>query len=57
MVSKDLLKILACPVCKGNLKEVKKGEKEFLHCAKCPYDYPVKEGIPVLLPPELQDKN
>lgn len=52
MVDKELLNILACPVCKGDLKEVAKDKKEFLHCAKCKYDYPVKEGIPVLLPPE-----
>jgi uncharacterized protein len=49
--------ILCCPVCKGDLtlridvedeKEILEGN---LHCSKCNVDYPVREGIPNLLPP------
>jgi len=46
MVSKDLLNILACPSCKGNLKE----KENTLICDKCKKKYPIKEDIPNLLP-------
>lgn len=51
VISDELMKILACPVCKGSL--VKKPKK--LVCNKCKEDYPIKDGIPILLPPELRD--
>ena len=50
--------ILACPVCKGELKlkveeegggEVIKGS---LHCSRCDVSYPIVGGIPNLLPPD-----
>ncbi|WP_292519328.1 methytransferase partner Trm112 [Methanoculleus sp.] len=53
---KDLIKILCCPVCKGDLvlsvtdergEEVLEGT---LRCAVCRVDYPINEGIPNLLP-------
>ena len=51
LISDELMAILACPVCKGDLE--KKPKK--LVCKKCKEDYPIKEGIPILLPPELRD--
>ena len=57
-MKRELMDILACPVCKGELKLTveKEDEKEVitgsLHCAKCNVDYPINEGIPNLLPPE-----
>jgi hypothetical protein len=49
-IDNELLKILACPVCK---KEVElKGEE--LVCASCGRRYPVVEGIPHMLPDELR---
>jgi uncharacterized protein YbaR (Trm112 family) len=45
MVSKDLLKILACPKCKGDIKE--KGM--FLVCNKCKLAYPVLDDVPDML--------
>ena len=51
---KDLFDLLACPVCKGDLRYTK--TKTGLVCAKCKYTYPIKEGIPLLLPPSLQEK-
>lgn len=57
----DLMEILCCPVCKGDLtlKVTKQDGKEIvegtLHCAKCPADYPIEDGIPDLLPPEDRD--
>ena len=53
-----LLDILVCPECKGELKltisERIKGEiiTGSLFCTKCNVDYPVKGGIPNLLPQE-----
>lgn len=51
-ISRELLRILACPVCKGELKL----EKKELVCRKCSQRYPIVEGIPYLLPPELMPK-
>ena len=63
----DLLAILACPVCKGALTleaetialagapdagEVLTGT---LTCPACPEVYPISDGIPNLLPPDLRD--
>ena len=63
----DLLDILACPVCRGSLTlkaettasadapdagEVLTGT---LTCSACPEVYPINEGIPNLLPPDLRD--
>ena len=63
----DLLDILACPVCKGPLTlkaetiapdnapdagEVITGA---LICEPCHERYPIADGIPNLLPPDLRD--
>ena len=62
----DLMEILVCPVCKGELtlsveqtatdshgrEEVLRGE---LHCAACDHRYRIDDGIPNLLPPELAE--
>lgn len=50
-LSADLLEIICCPVDKADLAYDKK--KQTLTCAKCKYAYPVKDGIPILLPPEM----
>ncbi|MBN2135198.1 MAG: Trm112 family protein [Acidobacteria bacterium] len=46
-IDKELLEILACPSCHGDLKEVNKGAG--LKCQACGLLYPVKDGIPILL--------
>jgi uncharacterized protein YbaR (Trm112 family) len=47
MIDKELLDILACPNCRG---EVEYHEAEqFIECLKCHYKYPVRDGIPVML--------
>lgn len=59
-MKKDLLDILACPVCKGplELSVEEEDEKEVitgtLSCARCSQHYPIREAIPNLLPPELR---
>lgn len=57
-MKRDLMDILACPVCKGDLvltlKEEEGGEivTGDLYCEKDNYHYPIEDGIPNLLPPE-----
>ena len=45
-ISNELLDILACPDCKGDLK-LGNGQKS-LDCTKCGENFDIKEGIPVL---------
>ena len=59
-MKRDLMEILACPICKGSLElnVVEENEKEIvkgsLHCKKCSEKYPIEDTIPNLLPPELR---
>ena len=55
------MEILACPVCKGELKlnvdeenktEIATGS---LHCPSCDVKYPIEDTIPSLLPPDQRD--
>ena len=46
-VDKELLEILACPACKGDLLLTKKGDG--LICEKCLLLYEIKEDIPIML--------
>lgn len=49
-LTKELMDILACPDCKGPLRE----EKSALVCDACRLRYPIREGIPVLLVEEAE---
>ena len=58
----ELMEILACPVCKGELalkvsKQDADGEivEGGLYCTKCDETYPIEDSIPNLLPPSLRD--
>jgi len=57
-MKKELMEILVCPVCKGDLQlNIKEQEKEeivagVLYCPHCQYSYPIEDSIPNLLPPE-----
>jgi uncharacterized protein len=46
-VDKELLAILACPVCKTEVTYNE--EKQQISCAKCGRKYPVKDDIPIML--------
>jgi len=57
----DLMEILVCPLCKGDLQltvdreddgEIVEGS---LRCNACNETYPIEEGIPNMLPPELRE--
>lgn len=51
-LSEDLLKVLACPECKGKLDYSR--DENTLKCNECGYIFPVKEGIPVMLVEEAR---
>ena len=45
-VSKDLMKILACPKCKGDVVD----KRMFILCKKCKLAYPILDGdVPDML--------
>lgn len=44
-MDKELLKVLACPKCRGAVKE----QGMFLACGKCGLAFPVLEGVPDML--------
>ena len=46
-MDRELLELLACPKCRGELAESADGS--FLSCPRCAIRYPVEDGIPVLL--------
>lgn len=57
-MKKDLMDILACPVCKGKLELKAEEESEgeivsgSLYCSDCEVSYPIVDTIPNLLPPD-----
>ncbi|MGB3943959.1 MAG: methytransferase partner Trm112 [Methanothrix sp.] len=61
-MKRDLMEILACPLCKGDLDlevfeeaegEIRTGK---LCCKSCGEVYPIEDGIPNMLPPELREE-
>jgi uncharacterized protein YbaR (Trm112 family) len=52
MIDKELLDILACPACKGDI--VYDQENEKLICQECGRRYPIRDGIPVMLIDEAE---
>jgi len=46
-LSKNLVDILACPKCKGDL--IYKEAENFLVCEKCRLMYAVKDDIPIMI--------
>jgi uncharacterized protein YbaR (Trm112 family) len=51
MIPKELLEILACPICKESVEL----EGERLICSRCGKAYPVRNQIPVMLVEEAED--
>ena len=60
-MKKELMDILACPVCKGELELTVEEENEVeivsgsLYCQKCDEHYPIVDTIPNLLLPDQRD--
>jgi uncharacterized protein YbaR (Trm112 family) len=51
-IRREVLEILVCPRCKGDLKLTEKpakGEEDGFVCGKCKLLYPIRDGIPVML--------
>jgi uncharacterized protein len=46
-ISKELLEILACPKCKGDIRLNEAGDG--LICEKCRLIYEIKDDIPIML--------
>ncbi len=47
VIDKELLDILVCPACKGELSLT--DNEDGLICEKCVLKYPIKDGIPIML--------
>jgi hypothetical protein len=52
MLSKDLLEILVCPKCKGDLEYDRENQK--LICHDCRLRYLIKDDIPIMLIDEAE---
>ena len=50
MIDKELLEVLACPVCKEPVELTADGKG--LKCVKCGRIYPIRDGIPIMLEEE-----
>ena len=50
-IDKKLLDILVCPVSKGPLEQI----DDELICKKSNLAYPIRDGIPVMLPDEARN--
>ena len=51
-VDKELLDILVCPSCRGDVEY--HAEPELIVCTKCGLRYPVRDDIPVMLIDEAE---
>ena len=49
-IDKELLEILVCPKCKGDLDLAQ--EEDGLTCKTCALKYPIKDDIPIMLTDE-----
>ena len=60
-MKEDLLDILRCPVCRGDLTLVARRREGneivegTLTCGKCRVEYPIDDGIPDLLPADERE--
>ncbi|MEW6033573.1 MAG: methytransferase partner Trm112 [Chloroflexota bacterium] len=59
-MKRELMEILACPLCKGELelRVTEENEREVvsgsLYCGRCREEYPIVDTIPNLLPPDMR---
>jgi uncharacterized protein len=51
-ISKDLLEILVCPLCKAPVELTP--DQNGLKCAECKRVYPIRDDIPVMLVDEAK---
>lgn len=61
-MKESLMEILCCPVDKGDLElDIQERDDEeilegTLTCSECGEAYPIEDGIPNLLPPDMRDE-
>ncbi|GFE58119.1 Trm112 family protein [Geobacter sp. AOG1] len=53
VLSQELLAILACPACRGEVRLLEDGSG--LVCPVCRLKYPVRDDIPVMLADEAEE--
>jgi len=53
-VDKELLELLVCPSCRGDVELRTDGDVERIVCQQCGLSYPVRDGIPVMLVEEAE---
>lgn len=53
MIDRELLEILACPLCKADV--ILKDNR--IVCTKCGRRYPIRDGIPIMLIDEAELPN
>lgn len=51
-ISQELLEILVCPRCKGDLRLT--DTQDGLVCERCRLLYEIRDGIPIMLPEEAK---
>ena len=54
-ISKELLDLLVCPVCKAPVVPTPK--EEGLRCATCHIVYPIRDGFPVMIRDEARPES
>jgi uncharacterized protein len=54
VIDKELMEILACPACKAEVYLDE--QKEKIVCKGCGKRYPIRDGIPVMLIEEAEEK-
>lgn len=53
MIDADLLELLVCPVCKGDLEY--DADRDALLCHESRLAFPIVDGIPVMLPEQAEE--
>jgi uncharacterized protein YbaR (Trm112 family) len=54
MIDKELLEILACPKCKGEVRLDETAQRIICTSPTCGLRYPIRDGIPVMLIDEAE---
>jgi hypothetical protein len=53
-ISKDLLDLLACPVCKADV--TLDADPTTLRCTGCGRSFPIHDGVPDMMPTDAEDE-
>ena len=53
-VEKELMELLVCPSCHGQVQLQSTGDAEWIVCTACGLKYPVKDDLPVMLIDEAE---